>query len=265
MHVHNDAINFGIPLRGSVADFSAKTHGTENWKTVVLKFLGQKWVEMALLSLLMADVLIIFAELFLHAEFPTCNMVKRDCVACCKDSLDGVDPGSEVRRWLAGTASSGNDHGGDCDYGYEDSGEAECDPHKWEAVHVAEEVLFYITVGILCIFFIENLLEMSALGVCKFFQQVFLALDFVVVTVSLVMELLLHLLHSQLAEMAGLLIFFRLWRFVRIGHGIVEATHAKYQCLVDYTMECEAKLEKLGVAPPEKSEEVKEMMHKEEH
>ena len=65
---------------------------------------------------------------------------------------------------------------------------------------------------------VENLVEMAALGVRTFFKQIFLAADFVVVLVSLVLELVFHLMHSQLAEIASLLVLFRIWRFVRIGH-----------------------------------------------
>jgi hypothetical protein len=68
------------------------------------------------------------------------------------------------------------------------------------------------------IFLIENLVEMAALGISTFFKQIFLAMDFIVVLVSLILELTFHLLHAQLAQLVGILVMFRIWRFVRIGH-----------------------------------------------
>ena len=68
------------------------------------------------------------------------------------------------------------------------------------------------------IFLIENLAEMAALGIKKFFTQLFLVLDFAVVLISLVFELVFHFNKSQLQQVAEILILFRVWRFVRIGH-----------------------------------------------
>ena len=68
------------------------------------------------------------------------------------------------------------------------------------------------------LFLVENLVEMAALGVHTYFKQIFLAVDFAVVLISLVLELCFHLMNSQFAELVGLLVLFRIWRFVRIGH-----------------------------------------------
>jgi hypothetical protein len=68
------------------------------------------------------------------------------------------------------------------------------------------------------IFLIENLVEMAALGIRKFASQIFLVGDFSVVLISLVLEIVFHVMKSKFQEVAELLVFFRLWRFVRIGH-----------------------------------------------
>lgn len=68
------------------------------------------------------------------------------------------------------------------------------------------------------IFLIENLVEMAALGVRKFASQIFLVLDFLVVLISLVLEILFHIMKSNFQEVVAMLVFFRLWRFIRIGH-----------------------------------------------
>lgn len=69
------------------------------------------------------------------------------------------------------------------------------------------------------IFLVENFVEMAALGPKKFFTQLFLVLDFSVVLLSFVLELVFHYLKHTFSEKATqALIFFRIWRFVRIGH-----------------------------------------------
>ena len=129
-------VNFGIPSRQSMADFALEKHGEDDWRNKVHHFLGQKWLQLTLSGLLVSDVLIIFVELFLQAEYPSCRLIERDCEACCS--------GSGAERWLAG---SGHDEV--CEAGYEPIGVPGCDSYKWHTVHVIEEVLFYTTVGIL--------------------------------------------------------------------------------------------------------------------
>lgn len=54
---------------------------------------------------------------------------------------------------------------------------------------------------------------------------------------------------------AGLLVIFRLWRFVRIGHAIVEVTnqkaHEEYNGLLAYTEALESLLEQHAIPVPE--------------
>ena len=68
------------------------------------------------------------------------------------------------------------------------------------------------------IFLIENIIEMIVLGPMNYFRQVFLVFDLFVVVVSLTLELVLHQLKKNYAEVVSILVLFRLWRFVRIGH-----------------------------------------------
>ena len=79
-------------------------------------------------------------------------------------------------------------------------------------------VFFFSLNSLSRIFLIENLVEMAALGISTFFKQIFLAMDFIVVLVSLILELTFHLKHAELAQLVGILVMFRIWRFVRIGH-----------------------------------------------
>jgi hypothetical protein len=58
------------------------------------------------------------------------------------------------------------------------------------------------------------------------FYTVFFTLDYLIVTISIVLECVFYFKQDEIYQsLAGLLIIVRLWRFFRIGHGIVEVTH----------------------------------------
>lgn len=74
-------------------------------------------------------------------------------------------------------------------------------------------------------------------------------------TVSLLMELVFKLVHHDiLSDVGGLSIFFRVWRFVRIGHGLVASTfeleEEKFDALVLFVREAENLLTKNGCDLP---------------
>ena len=133
---------------------------------------------------------------------------------------------------------------------------AGCDDHQHAAIHSLHTVLFSMTIAILGIF----LLELSLLIICLkpkvFFRKPFYVLDLVVVTTSLALELGFYFSNNEaVAELAGLLIFARLWRFVRIGHGIIEVTNEyhgqKHGKIIQYNKQLEELLVKNGIDVPE--------------
>jgi hypothetical protein len=71
--------------------------------------------------------------------------------------------------------------------------------------------------------------------------------------------------NDALQSLAGLLVFIRLWRFVRIGHGIVEIssewTHHQYAELLAYAEEMEAILIAQGTALPESGKKINRGSH----
>ena len=124
---------------------------------------------------------------------------------------------------------------------------AGCDEDKWHTIHAIEQAFFYTTIVILSLFFIELNLGMIALTPCIFFRQFFFLLDYVIIAMSLALEITFHVLDEYVySTMAGLLVLVRVWRFVRIGHGIVELTaeaaHKEYEGLLTYTEELEDRL-----------------------
>jgi hypothetical protein len=84
---------------------------------------------------------------------------------------------------------------------------------------------------------------------------VFFTLDYLIVTISIVLEVVFHAKTDEIYQsLAGLLVLVRLWRFFRIGHGIVEVTHElaqeEYHKLEYYKDELEALLRSHNIALP---------------
>lgn len=205
------------------------------------------------MALLLLDVVVLFIEIFLLAMFPPCNTIERDAISCC--------PG-EDDRWLAGDDSN---HLECHDPGLVpfQSYQATCDEDKYPAVHRAELAMFSITMVILGIFFLELNTTMLALSPNIFFRQVFYLLDYVIVTVSLGLELFFKIWDEDIVQSAvGFLIVVRLWRFVRISHGLVEVvaelSHQKWQRLLAYTEELEILLQQRDIPLPD-TESIREL------
>jgi hypothetical protein len=91
---------------------------------------------------------------------------------------------------------------------------------------------------------IELNITMLALKPLIFFRQLFYLLDYIIVAVSLALELTFHFLSEDVvASFVGILVIARIWRFIRIGHGLIEVateiSHTKYQSLLSYAEELE--------------------------
>ena len=237
-------IHFGIPTNQQAQAHAHETHGEDSLEHRTLAFLHQRWVQSTLAGLLLFDVILLFTELALMTSYPQCHLIRRDGISCCAPT--GDEDEALRMRLLAGS--------GDGSYYCEDPTlvpkkeyEAGCDEHKWHKVHSAEEAMFYMTITILSIFMVELLVTMWAIKPWIFFRQAFYALDFTIVSASIALESTFHALDDDtLATMIGLLILGRVWRFVRIGHGMVELVsnmnRQQYEELLAYTEDLEAKL-----------------------
>jgi hypothetical protein len=244
------AMNFGIPTTQADQHHVNEYHESDKWRSRALHFLHSQRVQVFLMALLALDVIILFVEIFLLATYPTCHTVVRDAISCCP-ATDQQD----AERYLAGDEAHHEDL---CVSGLEPvfEYEAGCDPHKWTRVHRAEEWLFGITITILSVFMLELTVSMLALTPQIFFRQFFYLMDFVIVAVSLSAELAFHFLDDDtIQSLVGLLVFVRIWRFVRIGHGIIEVTHQLSEKgqeeLLEYTEELEKLLRENGIDIPD--------------
>lgn len=196
-----------------------KRHGKVSWQAKALRVIHSQRFQHILMAALLLDVLILFAEIYLYAEYPLCFLVERDAISCCTESGDKAEGD---HRWLAFE----EDHHQICDAPLVDTNyPAACDPHKWEGVHTAHEVLFFMTVAILSVFFVELVVLLAVLGLKLFFHNRLYVLDLVIVVSSLTLEITFYCLEEEdLATLTGLLILGRVWRFVRIGHGLFATT-----------------------------------------
>jgi hypothetical protein len=260
----NGGLNFGIPSKQGAQDYVEQYHGKQSWRMKIMEFLHEPRVSMFLMGLLLLDVIILFVELFLLTHYPSCLIIERDCISCCAPESATNETDHNAERFLS--VGVDEHHAEVCDAGLEPSYETgACDAHKWETIHNVELGLFSVTVTILSIFFLELTMEMIALRPTVFFRQFFYALDYVIVTVSLVLELSLHFVEEDsLAALLGVLIFARIWRFVRIGHGIIEVTseytHQKYDMLLEYTRALEEAAIKSNAEIPDCPEEVRKAL-----
>lgn len=257
-----------IPTDFQEREEAIEKHGSDSWQTKILGFIHSGPVQAFLMTLLMADVVILFIELFLFAEFPDCKIIQRDAISCCaaEDSNHTSDNSHHILRFLAG----GNDdeHHSVCEKGIESAYPAACDEHKYEDVHAAHKVLLSFTLFILSTFLLELITLMFILGLKGFFSKFFYVLDLVIVSVSMALEL--TFLKSDLTgveAVAGIILISRVWRFVRIGHGIFETTHEltsrKAEHLEEYIEELEDYIRKKGIKVPETrtAEAVEKLSH----
>ncbi|KAI7840282.1 hypothetical protein COHA_006064 [Chlorella ohadii] len=100
---------------------------------------------------------------------------------------------------------------------------AEAVPH---AVHTTEEVLSWCSIAILCVFTAELVAKLAVFGHRYFTSSWWHMADAVVVITSLTLELTLR---GIAQEVASLLIFFRLWRILRVMHGVAEAMELNHE------------------------------------
>mmetsp|Transcript_578 Transcript_578/g.1034 ORF Transcript_578/g.1034 Transcript_578/m.1034 type:complete len:404 (+) Transcript_578:250-1461(+) len=245
--IDSQRINYDIPTNEGVDEHVKRYQGHDSWRYKIVKFIHSKKVQYFLMGLLLLDVLILFVEMFLLATYPMCNLIERDGISCC--------PAEDQKntRFLGGGGGGYEDI---CPAGTIEFGKASCDTHKWHDVHVAEKVFVALTILILSTFFVELNVEMIAVTPSVFFRQVFLLFDYTIVTVSLGLELMFVIKENlNLQSAVGLIIVARLWRFVRIAHGIVEVvteiSSTKYQDLLAYAESLEVMLKDNGIVVPD--------------
>ena len=139
--------NFGVPSKASLRVVKLEKTREGSLISKLHDFFDDPLVENFLHLLLIIDVLIVFAELFLMMEYPKCEIITRDCDACCPVGYGDGDGDIDLGRFLGGGGSS--KFTGECAAGYEMTGKTTCDANKWETANHIKETLFWVTVTIL--------------------------------------------------------------------------------------------------------------------
>ena len=191
-------------------------HGERSWQVRALTFVHSPLVEWTLSLLLVADLLINFFDLYyLEPRHPDCYVVVQNAICG-----DGSEP----------SCAEGEDS-------------------------AAQSVLDASSIVITCIFMAENLILLAVLGVRQFFTNIFHAIDFFVVAFSLALTITFAMMGEQgLANIVGLLLLVRLWRFVSLGYGLMSAASKQskkdVESLGKRIQELEALLKDHGVQSP---------------
>ena len=206
-----------IPTHFEEKEHVHEVHGETSSKASILNFLHSSRVQMTLMALLLLDVIVLFIELFIDAEYPSCHFIERDGISCCPSIGEG-------NRFLA--EAEDHQESSLCEDGLlESKNDAGCDPHQYPYIEIWHTALFSITMTILCIFIIELLTMMVVLKPSMFFSKVFYVIDLIVVTVSIILEAVFFANGEEvLRAITGIIIFARCWRFIRIGHGLIDIT-----------------------------------------
>ena len=163
-----------------------------------------------------------------RTQFPPCHIIERDAISCANIStlihISADDSPHHAAALHYARRLGSSSHHSVCSVGLvETHSPAACDAHKWEAAHVAHDILYYISVTILSAFALELCVLLCVLGL-HFARQPLYMLDAAVVATALYLEVCLRR-QGHGGELAGLLVFARSWRFVRIGHGLSTSVH----------------------------------------
>ena len=186
------------------------------------KFIESRPVQIVFTILFILDIAIVLAELILETE-----LTKQE-LELCKLNCTVEDHAQQQRRTVDFSVffhlhsgrqePPGNQTEGGGGEAAGDSVECENSKGLLSRLETAETCLHWISIGILSFFALE-LLTLIVVFNIYFFLHIFYMLDLVVVGATLGLEIGLRSAVSY--EVTGVIIFLRLWRLVRAGHGVL--------------------------------------------
>lgn len=188
-----------------------KEHGEKHWKVRLFRLLHSRLVIFGLAFLMLLDILFLVVTLILDGTYPLCDIIlmRTECSLAPErtDKVTCRDPPNSV-----------------------------------------ESIKFSCTacsIAILLVFFIELLLQISVIGVKRFFRNIFLIFDLIVVILAISIEA--FAVGNEMADNVPdnkniatteqevqvitlpLLWISRSFRLLRIGHGTYKETHDYYE------------------------------------
>mmetsp|Transcript_22360 Transcript_22360/g.53645 ORF Transcript_22360/g.53645 Transcript_22360/m.53645 type:complete len:262 (-) Transcript_22360:33-818(-) len=174
----------------ALADHGEIESGVPEWRKALVKAVHA--VSLELFFLLLLDVACVCAEIVIGIH------VLHEEVKHAEALLEACEAGGLAHRRVS-----------------EVHADARPSWHGWEE---AERIIHIISIAILSLFALELLLLMIGLG-ATFFRSPFYMLDAAIIATSLFFDL-----STWNNEGAGLFILLRIWRLVRILHGVLEAS-----------------------------------------
>lgn len=172
------------------------------WALKIGAFIESNRVQIFIMVLFLIDIAIVLTELILETE------IAREQAAQCRSDA----------RTVANKTT--------CVNGQPVFPELHEESKKLHQMELAERILHWISVSLLCVFLLELLLLIFVFG--KFFlKHVLYVVDFCIVSASLGLEL--GLKTAQYQDAAAVIIFLRLWRLVRAGHGILALAQERHE------------------------------------
>lgn len=250
---HTEAAKSRFWLNGKLMMAAvAERDGPSSWQAKMVRTLQSQDVQIGLIVLLLLDVIFIFTELFIEAEYPTCHTMSQRAVSCCpavplearqlRDHFVVHDEANEKLAYQMG-------HFAECPSPFvaapADNG-LQCLNNDW--AHAMHDWLTLGSLCILSIFLFELLALLAALG-SLFLRSWAYILDLAIISSSLSIMLYVYLARAHgsaagdvmaLEELQGFVMLARCWRFVRVGHGIalsmhdlLQASHVQTQNRID--------------------------------
>lgn len=200
------------PIRAT----SSKHLGRLSWAEKLEHFLHSHLVHRIVIGLLGLDMLLVLTGGVLESQYLASEISDYEAfVDACTSAASGSSgsrlllDASGQEAWWRSTWRTARRLGG---------GSVDCS-HPHFGNHTLHDIE---RVAILFIFLIENLLLILCMG-RGFFVNPFFVLDFVVVALSIALELLAITGRFEYTSFVGLLVLARVWRFARVGHGVYAA------------------------------------------
>jgi len=200
-------------------------YGETHWRVRTYRTLHQHWFILLLAFLMVLDIIFMVVDLVLAAFYPPCTIIVQSC-SCTAKNESTTSP----QHLLASATGGGSDA--------DPNGICTRDCHEPpQSVSDAMIALTICSIVILLLFLLELLVHLVVIGAKRFFVQLFVTIDLVIVIVSIGLEL--YLLVSEIthnheedaalqATTVPLIIFARSWRLLRIGHGAYKEAHDFY-------------------------------------
>mmetsp|Transcript_14270 Transcript_14270/g.23180 ORF Transcript_14270/g.23180 Transcript_14270/m.23180 type:complete len:256 (+) Transcript_14270:106-873(+) len=156
-------------------------------RSTAIRVIHARNTQYFLTALLIFDVILLFGQVFLDAHFPPCYAITAN--AECVD-VNGVES---------------------------DTAHVHCEEHPY-AVESVAVVMYFASLIILSIFEIELVALVLTLGPVQYLRNLSYWLDTFIINVSIVLEVVLH--ETKDDALASALVVARVWRLIRISHGI---------------------------------------------